>query len=100
MPPAAGGALLCPAEAAGQDRPNDAGEAAYRSAPESADGGRVQKGCDGGADTGTAVGNGKGKIEISQAGGRTQHKGHRNHGVRTEQGERTPDGVCASSEDQ
>ncbi len=41
MPAAAGRTLLRTAEAAGQDRPNDAGEAAHGSAPEAADGGRI-----------------------------------------------------------
>ena len=55
MPAAAGRAVLCAPEAAGQNRPDDASEAAYGSAPAAADGGRIQKGSDGGANTGATI---------------------------------------------
>src|SRR6267142_1428484 len=55
MPTAAGRPLLRAVEAAGQDRPDDAGEAAHGSAPEAADGGRVQTRGDGGANAGAQI---------------------------------------------
>jgi len=71
MPTAAGRALLRAAEAAGQDRPDDASEAADGSSLEAADGRRVQKGSDGGANAGTAIENGTGEIGIGTIAGET-----------------------------
>src|SRR5258708_39012007 len=87
MPTAARRALFRAAEVAGQDRPDDAGQAAHGSALETTDGGRIQEGCDGGANTGTAIENGNRNIEIAVAGW-----------DRTERGEGRKDGVCASGE--
>src|SRR6202171_5104998 len=55
MPAAAGRPLLRAVEAAGQNRPDDAGEAAHGSASEAANGGRVQTRGDGGANAGAEI---------------------------------------------
>src|SRR3984893_12729821 len=56
MPAAAGRPFLRALEVAGQDRPDDAGEAGHGSASAATDGRRVQKGSDGGANAGATIG--------------------------------------------
>src|SRR5712664_3763513 len=100
MPAEAGRALFCTVEAAGQDRPDDAGEAAHGSAPEAADGGRVQTWCDGGANAGATVGNRKWKIEISRAACEFNIKATEFTESEGKRRERRQDGICASCENE
>src|SRR6266550_3315900 len=108
MPAAAGRTLFCTAEAAGQNRPDDAGEAAHGSASAATDGGRVQKGSDGGANAGAEIrskcGKGskrcKGKEIRPALERRTGRPSEEGRNTTDKAGEQKPNGVYASSKDE
>src|SRR5580693_4617589 len=98
MSATAGGTLFRVAEAAGQDRPDDSGEAAHGSTAEVGDGGRFQEGRHGGADAGTAIENRNGKIEIRMAAGDLTQRTLRTQRRKEEREDQ--DGAHANCEDE